>query len=181
MDEEIGCRIHPAVNAILLLVGVLISFFLYQRELPRFATAVAAITLVLFFLRAWRNLKDPHRREEMERKKQQWLEKSGFIPYHRGVALEAKGTAVVQYLRDTGDRSGENPVLALRLQVRPDVGETFVTEIKRIVPMVLFPQFQPGKEIRIAFNVTEKTGSIDFLSVLTPEGNEIDFRDYPIL
>ena len=68
--------------------------------------------------------------------------------------------AIVLDLWDTGTTVNQNPIVGLRLEVRPTTGSTFTTETERLTSRVDLPKVQPGSKVQVKYDPDDETAAV---------------------
>jgi hypothetical protein len=81
-----------------------------------------------------------------------------IMPYsHNKILLEGDpATAVVMDIGTTGVLINEQPQVRLLLEVYPEKGASYQTEIRMVISPVYLPQFQPGAKLNIKVDPKNK-------------------------
>lgn len=81
-----------------------------------------------------------------------------IMPYsHNKILREGDpATAVIMDIGTTGVLINEQPQVRLSLEVYPEKGSTYQTELKMVISPVYLPQFQPGAKLNIKVDPKNK-------------------------
>ena len=169
---------------IFLLIGVAAAVALWIETSHYYGgPALALVLIAAYFWLQWRKrryLSDPENRRKWEAERKRLERKLGVpLPYNAalpdGRPAEATITRMVGMHEMTSD---DNPKVEFHLEVRPAFGEPYSAVIRGAVPLILLPQFQPGKIFSMRYDADDPQ-RIVFYSFTAESGQEILLSDYP--
>lgn len=75
-----------------------------------------------------------------------------------GVPAEAR----ILKIWETGTRVNDNPLVGMRLEVRPPGQPTFETETEQIISILGIPGIQPGSTVKVRYNPDSRAVTLVF-------------------
>ena len=170
-------------NSIVLVIGFGVSAIAFIRFTYFHGLFFLLLTAIVFAILGYRNrrrvLEDPEKMRALGEKKRRVERRLGLHPLFLDLPAGIDARGVIKKITDTTVRFEDNPKLELSLDVFPDDGPQYETIVAKYVPLILLPQFQPGKEFQLKIDPNQKD-EISFMSCVTPEGQVIDFSDYAL-
>ena len=64
----------------------------------------------------------------------------------------AEAEAIVLSIKKAGSSSGKQPQVKMQMQVQPERGRNFVTEINEIIPLAELANYNTGMKIKVKYN-----------------------------
>lgn len=170
-------------NLLVLLFGLSSGVLLWMLYSP-FAgiLAIGATAIVFAFLGARNSqqvLQSPEKMRALQTKKRDLERTLGYFPLYIDIedGVDAKGT--IKEITDTLKRFEDIPELELLLEVVSEGGEQFDLSVRKCVPLILLPQFQPGREFLLRID-PNRENEISFVSCVTTDGHTIDLSRHNV-